>query len=222
MTNDNSYEKPKGTFPAPGTLPAPLAKNMAQPFSAQWSHCASHTDWRSVGWSGPRSQDLDAQSKLKQFKFSRYLQVASLCSKTKTERNSRENEVKTGAKLKEELPKSEWIAFLFLSRLNRAFFDSMSYGVCDGGVAYFLKHGRCDFCIFVTFSEFGHLLRAIPRKTGTSTKIFPVDLWCMLSKWRPNKLRRLREKQCSNPFSQQATLKQGEGYWTFTEPGGER
>jgi len=35
MTNDNSYEKPKGTFPAPGTLPAPLAKNMAQPFSAQ-------------------------------------------------------------------------------------------------------------------------------------------------------------------------------------------
>ena len=32
MTNDNSYEKPKGTFPAPGTLPAPLAKNMAQLF----------------------------------------------------------------------------------------------------------------------------------------------------------------------------------------------
>ena len=33
-------------------------------------------------------------------------------------RNSRENEAKTGAKGKEELPKSEWIAFLFLSRLN--------------------------------------------------------------------------------------------------------
>ena len=45
---------------------------------------------------------------------------------------------------------------------------------------------------------------------------------CLLLRWRPNKLQRLREKQCLNPFSQQATLKQGEGYWTFTEPGGGR